>query len=51
MSTVLAPCRNFKKKKRKKKETLPDTDFGRVLPVPVSDTGTRPKMACPCNIE
>ena len=36
MSTVSESYWNFFFKKKKKKETLPDMDFGHVLPVPVS---------------
>ena len=35
---------------KKKKRHSPDTGIRRVVPVPVSDTDTTPKMACPCNL-
>ena len=39
------------KKKKKKKRHSPDTGIKRVVPVPMSDTDTTPKMACPCNLD
>ena len=39
-----------KKKKKKKRGPAPDTGIRRVVPVPVSDTDTTPKMPCPCNL-
>ena len=42
--------RNEKKKKKKKRGHSPNTGIRRVVPVPVSDTNTTPKMACPCNL-
>ena len=36
--------------KKKKRGHSPDTGIRRVVPVPVSDTDTTPKMACPCNV-
>ena len=35
---------------KKKRGHLPDTGIRRAVPVPVSDTDTTPKMACPCNL-
>ena len=40
------PCQRSEKKERH----LPDTGIRRVVPVPVSNTDTTPKMACPCNL-
>ena len=46
---VSKPCRRSEKKKKKRHS--PDTGIRRVVPVPVSDTDTTPKMACPCNLD
>ena len=45
---VSKPCRRSEKKKKKRHS--PDTGIRRVVPVPVSDTDTTPKMACLCNL-
>ena len=39
-----------KRKKKKKERQSSDTRIRRVVPVPVSNTDTTPKMACPCNL-
>ena len=47
IEAVSVPCRRSKKKKR---EHSSDTRIWLVVPIPVSDTDTTPKMACPCNL-
>ena len=50
-SLLVCRCRvGEAKKKEKKKRHSPDTGIRQVVPVPVSDTDTTPKMACPCNL-